>query len=55
MASLPTRSTQNGKKSWQRALNAKNKIIFIDDTLKPSNLITPEYIQWNQIKDMVVT
>lgn len=44
---------------WQcalcRALNAKNKLCFVDGTLKaPSNTST-DYAQWSRTKDMVLT
>ncbi|XP_035551080.1 uncharacterized protein LOC118349669 [Juglans regia] len=38
-----------------RALNAKNKLGFIDGTLTPPEPTKPEYTQWNQTNDMVLT
>ncbi|KAA8548017.1 hypothetical protein F0562_004446 [Nyssa sinensis] len=43
------------QKSITRALNAKNKLGFIDGTLLPPDPTKPEYTQWNQTKDMVLT
>ncbi|KAA8525454.1 hypothetical protein F0562_007309, partial [Nyssa sinensis] len=44
---------------WQRAmtraLNAKNKLGFVDGTLQRPDPTKPEYTQWNQTKDMVLT
>ncbi|KAA8523732.1 hypothetical protein F0562_010155 [Nyssa sinensis] len=43
---------------WQRAmtraLNAKNKLGFIDGTLQHPDPTKPEYTQWNQTKDMSI-
>ncbi|XP_042954531.1 uncharacterized protein LOC122290930 [Carya illinoinensis] len=38
-----------------RALNAKNKLVSVDDTLLPPETSSPNYRQWNQTKDMVLT
>ncbi|XP_035546246.1 uncharacterized protein LOC118348506 [Juglans regia] len=38
-----------------RALNAKNKLSFVDDSLPTPDSSSPEYKQWNQTKDMVLT
>ncbi|KAA8520884.1 hypothetical protein F0562_011557 [Nyssa sinensis] len=43
------------QKAITRALNAKNKLGFIDGTLLPPDPTKPEYTQWNQTKDMVLT
>ncbi|XP_042969018.1 uncharacterized protein LOC122301689 [Carya illinoinensis] len=43
------------QKDMTRALNAKNKLGFLDGTLTPPKPTKPEYIQWNQMKDMVLT
>ncbi|KAA8550762.1 hypothetical protein F0562_002446 [Nyssa sinensis] len=44
---------------WQRAmtraLNAKNKLGFVDGILQRPDPTKPEYTQWNQTKDMVLT
>ncbi|KAK6121424.1 hypothetical protein DH2020_044826 [Rehmannia glutinosa] len=43
------------QKAMTRALNAKNKLCFVDGTLKPPESSAKEYPQWNQTKDMVLT
>ncbi|XP_035542195.1 uncharacterized protein LOC118344843 [Juglans regia] len=43
------------QKAMTRALNAKNKLCFVDGTLKAPEPNTPEYTRWNQTKDMVLT
>ncbi|KAA8524508.1 hypothetical protein F0562_010931 [Nyssa sinensis] len=48
--------TSDNNPQWQRAmtraLNAKNKLGFVDGTLKCPDPTKPEYTQWNQTKDM---
>uniref|UniRef100_A0A2N9F5X2 Integrase catalytic domain-containing protein n=1 Tax=Fagus sylvatica TaxID=28930 RepID=A0A2N9F5X2_FAGSY len=38
-----------------RALNAKNKLSFVDGSLPTPDPNSPEYKQWNQTKNMVLT
>ncbi|XP_035539611.1 uncharacterized protein LOC118343995 [Juglans regia] len=38
-----------------RALNAKNKLVFVNGTLPPPEPTSTDYKQWNQTKDMVLT
>ena len=43
------------QKAMTRALNAKNKLSFVDGSLPTPDPNSPEYKQWNQTKDMVLT
>uniref|UniRef100_A0A2N9GD76 CCHC-type domain-containing protein n=1 Tax=Fagus sylvatica TaxID=28930 RepID=A0A2N9GD76_FAGSY len=43
------------QKAMTRALNAKNKLSFVDGSLPTPDPTSPEYKQWNQTKDMVLT
>ncbi|KAF5459477.1 hypothetical protein F2P56_023418, partial [Juglans regia] len=43
------------QKAMTRALNAKNKLVFVDGTLPPPDPTSTDYKQWNQTKDMVLT
>jgi hypothetical protein len=43
------------QKAMTRALNAKNKLSFVYGSLPTPNPNSPEYKQWNQTKDMVLT
>jgi hypothetical protein len=43
------------QKAMTRALNAKNKLSFVDGSLPTPDPTSPEYTQWNQTKDMVLT
>ncbi|XP_042968977.1 uncharacterized protein LOC122301646 [Carya illinoinensis] len=43
------------QKAMTRALNAKNKLSFVDGTLTPPDPSSTAYPQWNQTKDMVLT
>lgn len=43
------------QKAITRALNAKNKLSFVDGALPTPDSNSPEYKQWNQTKDMVLT
>ncbi|KAA8515099.1 hypothetical protein F0562_018114 [Nyssa sinensis] len=43
------------QKAMTRALNAKNKLGFVDGTLQRPDPTKPKYTQWNQTKDMVLT
>uniref|UniRef100_A0A2N9I9I5 CCHC-type domain-containing protein n=1 Tax=Fagus sylvatica TaxID=28930 RepID=A0A2N9I9I5_FAGSY len=43
------------QKAMTRALNAKNKLSFVDGSLPTPDPTSPEYNQWNQTKDMVLT
>ncbi|KAA8547359.1 hypothetical protein F0562_003777 [Nyssa sinensis] len=51
--------TGNNYPQWQRAmtraLNAKNKLGFVDGTLKCPDPTKPKYTQWNQTKDMTLS
>ncbi|XP_042979866.1 uncharacterized protein LOC122310043 [Carya illinoinensis] len=38
-----------------RALNARNKLAFVNGTLSPPKPNSTDYPQWNQTKDMVLT
>ncbi|CAI9769572.1 unnamed protein product [Fraxinus pennsylvanica] len=44
---------------WQctlrQALNAKNKLCFVDGTLNAPPTTSPDYAQWSRTKDMVLT
>ncbi|GMY21722.1 hypothetical protein FCV25MIE_16963 [Fagus crenata] len=43
------------QKAMTRALNAKNKLSFVNGSLPTPDPTSPEYKQWNQTKDMVLT
>ncbi|XP_042967436.1 uncharacterized protein LOC122300654 [Carya illinoinensis] len=43
------------EKAMTRALHAKNKLSFVDGSLPTPDPSSPEYNQWNQTKDMVLT
>uniref|UniRef100_A0A2N9F1L6 CCHC-type domain-containing protein n=1 Tax=Fagus sylvatica TaxID=28930 RepID=A0A2N9F1L6_FAGSY len=43
------------QKAMTRALNAKNKLSFVDGSLPTPDPNSPKYKQWNQTKDMVLT
>ncbi|KAA8535330.1 hypothetical protein F0562_030333 [Nyssa sinensis] len=43
------------QRALRRALNAKNKLCFVDGTLKPPANTSPDHAQWRRTKDMVLT
>ncbi|XP_022873742.1 uncharacterized protein LOC111392611 [Olea europaea var. sylvestris] len=43
------------QRALRRALSAKNKLCFVDGSLKAPNTTSPDYAQWSRTKDKVLT